>query len=321
MGFRAFAGSPGCHAGGMIRMVTIWAVLAAFLGVAELMDPEDGRGRSIDRRDLRTDAFWGLLYLLYMPALGTAITAATSVAWLHSPVRALVAGTPWGLQLGGGLVVAEVAAYWVHRLQHTVQALWRIHSVHHSSETLRWWSAFRSHPLDTAVSHGVPVIVAAACGAGPGVLVAYLAAVTVVTVLAHADVHVPRTPMRWVAVTPAFHRSHHELGRETTNFALVLPLCDVVFGTSSFVAGARSFGSASHVPRHGVLAQLAWGFGAQRVIATPSTSEAMLAHALVASATVGGTRRSVSIAASPITTETSVTTRAAAPPAGLLMRG
>ena len=229
----------------MIRMIMIWAVLAALLGVAELVGPEDGRRRSIDGRDLRTDACWALLYLLYVPALGTAIAAATSVARLHSPGRGLLVGAPWGLQLAGGFVVAELSAYWVHRLQHTVPALWRIHSVHHSSANLRWWSAFRSHPLDTAVSHSVPVIVAAACGAGPGVLVVYLAAVTVVTALAHADVYVPRTPIRWAAVTPEFHRSHHEFGRETTNYALVLPLCDVVFGTASFTVGVRSFGSAS----------------------------------------------------------------------------
>lgn len=297
-------------------MIMIWIVLAALLGVAERVGPEDGRRRSIDRRDLRTDGGWGVLYLVYVPALGTAIAAATSVAWLHSPARGLVAGMPWELQFGGGLVIAELTAYWVHRLQHAVPALWRAHSVHHSSETLRWWSAFRSHPLDTAVSHGVPVIVAAACGAGPGVLVPYVATVTVVTVLAHADVYLPGRQAALAVVTPAFHRSHHEVGRDTTNFAIVLPLCDVVFRTASFTVGARSFGSASRVPRHGVLAQLAWGFGAQRVIATPRTSEAMLAHALVASATIDAARRTESIAASPITTETSVMTRAAAHPAG-----
>jgi sterol desaturase/sphingolipid hydroxylase (fatty acid hydroxylase superfamily) len=300
----------------VIDMMVMWVALAALLGVAEQLCPEDGGRRSIDGRDLRTDACWVALYFVFVPALGAAVSAATWVTWLHSPARGPVADAPWGLQFGGEVLVAELAAYWVHRLQHTMPGLWRIHSVHHSSEALRWWSAFRSHPLDTAVSHGVPVIVAAACGAGPGVLVPYLVVVTVVTVLAHADVSVPGRRAALALVTPAFHRSHHELGRETTNFALVLPLCDVVFRTASFTVGARSFGSASRVPRHDVLAQLAWGFGAQRVSATPSTSEATLAHALVASATIGATRRNESIAASPITTDTSVMTRAAVRPAG-----
>lgn len=221
-------------------MIMIWIVLAALLGVAERVGPEDGQRRSIDRRQLRTDACWVALYFVYVPALGTAIAAATSVVWLHSPARGLVAGKPWGLQLSGGLVVAELAAYWVHRLQHTVPTLWRIHSVHHSSGTLRWWSAFRSHPVDTAVSHGVPVIVAAACGAGPGVLVPYVATVMVVTVLAHADVYLPGRRAALAVVTPAFHRSHHEVGRQTTNFALVLPLCDVVFRTASFTISTHA---------------------------------------------------------------------------------
>lgn len=280
-----------------MRMIVLWVVLAALLGLAEWVDPEDGQRRPIDPRDLRTDAGWVALYFLYMPALATILAAATSVTWRHSPAHGLLTDAPWALQVAVGLTVAELAAYWVHRLLHTVPALWRIHSVHHSSATLRWWSAFRFHPLDAVVSHGVPMIAAAACGAGPGVLVPYLAAVTVVTALAHADVYLPGRRMRWAVVTPAYHRSHHELGRDDTNFALVLPLCDVVFRTASFTVGTRSFGG-------------------QRVSATPSTSEAMLAQPLAASATSDGTRRSNSIAASPITTASSVTTRAAARPIG-----
>ncbi len=295
-------------------MMLVWIVLAALLSLAERVDPEGGQRRSTNTRDLRTDAGWVAVYLVYAPALGAFLAAATSVASSRSPAGGLVADIPWALQLGAAVMIAELTAYWVHRLQHTVPGLWRIHSVHHSSEMLRWWSAFRFHPLDTAVSHGVPVIAAAACGTGPNVLVPYVAAVTVVTVLAHADVYVPGTRLRWAVVTPAFHRSHHELGREGTNFALVLPLCDLLFRTASFTVGDRSFGSSSGVPRHGVLAQLAWGFGGQSTSATPSTSDATLAQALVAKATDGGTRRSDSIAASPITTASSVTTRAAAPP-------
>jgi lathosterol oxidase len=278
-------------------MIMLWVVLAALLGVAEWVDPEDGRRRPVDKRDLRTDAGWVALYFFYMPALATILAAATSFTWRHSPARGLLAHAPWAQQLAVGLAMAELAAYWVHRLLHTVPALWRIHSVHHSSTTVRWWSAFRFHPVDAVVSHGVPVIAAAACGAGPVVLVPYLAAVTVVTGLAHADVYVPGTQLRWAVVTPAYHRSHHELGRDDTNFALVLPLCDVLFRTASFTVGTRSFGS-------------------QRVSATPSTSEAMLAQPLAASATSVGTRRCDSIAASPITTASSVTTRAAARPIG-----
>ncbi len=297
-------------------MMITWIVLAALLGLAERVDPEDGQRQSINAQDLRTDAGWGVVYVVYAPALGAFLAAATSVIWSRSPARGLVAGAPWGLQFVAAVLIAELTAYWVHRLQHKVPGLWRIHSVHHSSETVRWWSAFRFHPVDTAVSHGVPVIVAAACGTRPSVLVPYIAAVTVVTVLAHADVHVPGTAMHRVVVTPAFHRSHHELGREVTNFALVLPLCDLVFRTASFTVGTRSFGSSGGVPPRGVLAQLAWGFGGQRVIATPSTSEATLAQALVAKASAGATRRNDSIAASPITTASSVMTRAAGAPTG-----
>jgi sterol desaturase/sphingolipid hydroxylase (fatty acid hydroxylase superfamily) len=248
----------------VIRTMMIWMLLAGLIGLAEMVDPEEGHRRSIDAGALRTDVGWVVLYTLYVPALGAALAVAASFVGGHSPGRWLVGGAPWGLQLVIVFVISEIAAYWVHRLQHAMPALWRIHAVHHSSEALRWWSAFRSHPLDTAMAHVVPIIAAAACGVAPDALVPYLATVTIVTVLAHADVHIPRTWLRLAIVTPRFHRSHHELGRQGTNFARVLPVCDLIFRTASFGVGTPTFGTTGGVPSQGVCAQLAWGFRADR---------------------------------------------------------
>ncbi len=242
----------------------IWSVLAALIGLAELVDPEIRSRRSIDIKSLRTDASWAALYFLYVPALGTALAEATSVISRITPARRLVGTAPWGVQLGLVFAIAEAGAYAMHRAQHTIPVLWRIHSVHHSSESVRWWSAFRSHPLDTAMSHGVPILCAAAAGVAPSALVPYLTVVTVVTVLAHADVHVPRTWLSAVIVTPAFHRSHHEFERGSTNFARVLPLCDLFFRTASNGVGVDQYGATGGVPRHGMRAQIAWGFFADR---------------------------------------------------------
>lgn len=318
-------------AAGVLDAVFFWIVLAALLGLAELANPERGARTPTSAAERRNDLGWIALYFVYAPVLGSAVATAAWVTWVHSPARPFVVTVPFAVQLGVLFVVAEVAAYWVHRLQHIVPWLWRIHSIHHSTESLRWWSAFRFHPIDTAISHGLPVIAAAACGAGARVLAPYIAVVTVVTVFAHADVCNPGHALSQVIVTPAYHRTHHQSDRELTNFALVLPLLDRVFRSASFTFGARTFGSDSETPRRGVVAQLAWGFGigwcvrsgraGQPRTTAPITSEVMLAHPLVASATSSGTRRRDSIAASARATAISTTPSAIAPPAGRFTTG
>jgi len=119
-------------------------------------------------------------------------------------------------------------------------------------------------------------------------LAPWLFAAGVVTVLAHCNVAMPGRWIARVVVTPGYHRSHHERGRDGSNFALVLPVMDIVFGTASFEAGPRCFGTTGAVPERGFLALVGWGFGwrggarnagrAQRVSTTsPAQNDAALA--------------------------------------------
>ena len=250
--------------GGVIDTVVFWSIVAVLLGLAERAAPEDGHRTPTDARSGITDAGWMAMHLASSPVLGLALASATGVIGARSPLREVVHRVPWALQAVIAFAIAELAAYWVHRLQHAVPALWRMHSVHHSSESLRWWSAVRSHPLDTVVSHAVPLACAAATGVAASALVPYVSAVLVVTVFAHADVHVPRTWWRGVVVTPRFHRAHHRADGGRSNLARVLPVFDVVFRTTAAAAGSGAFGATGVVPRHGVRAQLAWGFGLGR---------------------------------------------------------
>jgi len=300
----------------VVETVVVLVIIGAFVGVAERVAPGGGVRSMPTERALRTDAAWIVLYTLYFPSLAVLIASAASLAAARSPLRLLAAAMPLAVKIAVASVLADAAAYLVHRVQHAHPALWRTHSVHHSSETLRWWSAFRSHPLDTALAHAAPVVAAGMCGFGPATLVRYLTLATIVTVFAHADVHVPSTPLGAVLVTPAFHRAHHGLGNDSTNFALVFPFFDLLGRTAARGPGARTaYGTESGVPRHGLWPQLGWGFGYVPVRATPITNDTTLATPLVTSATAERTRLSASNAASPAATSASVITSAAALPA------
>ena len=41
--------------------------------------------------------------------------------------------------------------YWLHRVAHQNDTLWRLHSVHHSVEQLYWLNTARFHPLEKAL--------------------------------------------------------------------------------------------------------------------------------------------------------------------------
>ncbi len=171
------------------------------------------------------------MHFSYAPLTALTVTAAVSALAEHGLARGLVAHSPAVAQLVGAVVLADLAAYWLHRAMHSMRGLWRLHAVHHGATDLHWWSAFRFHPLDGILASTIPLLAVAAFGFGVGAVAGYVAIVFVVTVFAHADVWVPGPGLARFVATPAFHRSHHESGRTDANFAVVLPIWDRLFGT------------------------------------------------------------------------------------------
>jgi sterol desaturase/sphingolipid hydroxylase (fatty acid hydroxylase superfamily) len=146
-----------------------------------------------------------------------------------------------------GLLLFELAGYAYHRLAHAVPALWRLHEIHHSSETMDWLASFRQHPLEilllTLAQNAPLVLLGVPLGAHATVLIALKLA----TVFVHSNVRLPIGPLRFLVPTPQFHHRHHQRGGPVANFASFLPLIDVVFGSYSG-ATSRVFGVARKLP-------------------------------------------------------------------------
>ena len=103
--------------------------------------------------DIRTDAIHAVVSGLTTTQLARPLVqflAAGVAAWLAGLVGFGVWPTtwPWVAQLALALVIAELPQYWLHRLQHEREALWRFHAVHHSAPRLYWLNAARFHPGD-----------------------------------------------------------------------------------------------------------------------------------------------------------------------------
>ena len=130
------------------------------------------------------------------------------------------------------LVMGDFIGYWSHRLFHG-RRLWKFHAVHHSSKELDWLSAARLHPVNeiaTRVLQSVPFVF---LGFSPLVIAAYIPLLTFYAIFIHANVSWDFGPLRYGIATPLFHRWHHTCEDEAidTNFAGLLPVWDLVFGT------------------------------------------------------------------------------------------
>lgn len=243
------------------------ALLALVLSAAEWVNPEALAEPRSRRRVTAGDFGWFVVYVGYAPLTAAAVMALVAVVAAHGPGHVVVTHAPFWEQCAGAFAVADGCAYWLHRAMHSVPVLWRVHRVHHGATSVRWWTTFRFHPGDGVLAHAVPLTAAALCGFGPDALAVYLAFVFGVTLFAHADVWIPATGASRIIVLPRFHRAHHAVDHEHSNFALVLPVWDLVFGTASFGTAER-----------------------QRRTASPIASEPTLATQLAASAPIAPAR-------------------------------
>jgi sterol desaturase/sphingolipid hydroxylase (fatty acid hydroxylase superfamily) len=182
--------------------------------------------------------------------------------WHH---EARLAHLPVLVQAPLALLFADLAGYWFHRALHHGE-LWRFHAVHHSSRVLDWLAGARNHPVAEAMSTVAVIGALLLVGFDPRVLVV-TAPLGLYAILLHANVPWGTSFVRYVIVTPLTHRWHHahpdalpEDRRSGVNFAGLLPLWDILFGT--FYAPRvqpTSFGADVDVPPR-FLSQLVFPF-------------------------------------------------------------
>ena len=180
----------------------------------------------------------------------------------HSPIGQ----QPVWLQAIELLVLWDLLGYWIHRAFHR-GAGWRVHAIHHGSERLDWLAAVRVHPLDELVSILVRALPLFLLGFRFDVLAAAAPAFALYALLLHANVGWDFGPLRRVIASPAFHRWHHAADPEARdcNFAGLLPLWDIVFGTFHLPRGRLPAATGADVPiPEGFFQQLRHPWGAAR---------------------------------------------------------
>ena len=132
-----------------------------------------------------------------------------------------------------GLLVAEFADYWRHRLFHKLRLPWRLHAVHHCATRVYFLNANRFHILDALVNSLINASILALAGATTEAV--YL--VGIFTGLhspwQHANVNYRLGWLNWVFAGAELHRWHHSTTEAecNTNYGNNLIVFDTLFGT------------------------------------------------------------------------------------------
>ena len=139
------------------------------------------------------------------------------------------------------LVVLDFAQYWVHRAQHRAGWWWALHAVHHSQRRMTFWTDNRNHLLDSVITDSIFAAIALAIGVPPAQFALLVVLSRMVESLSHANVRLSFGAIGGrLLVSPRFHRRHHAIAASPrgdyrgANYAVLLPVWDVLFGTADF---------------------------------------------------------------------------------------
>jgi sterol desaturase/sphingolipid hydroxylase (fatty acid hydroxylase superfamily) len=233
----------------MLGVVEI-AVLVAILLPLERRFPAErfARGPAV-----RTDIIYtlihrlGLFPLLFFFTLRPLFDALQGALHLHgvptpnleSLVPALAAQPV--ASFAAYLIVLDLSLYWIHRGQHAFDWWWALHAVHHSQRGMTFWTDNRNHLLDSVLTDSIFALVALVIGVPPAQFALLVVVPRMLESLAHANLRLSfgRIGDR-LLVSPRYHRLHHAIAASPhgdyrgTNYAVLFPLWDLLFGTAEF---------------------------------------------------------------------------------------
>lgn len=231
----AFGFSHGWRREPLIASISVLA--GALIVILERIHPLH-RSWNVSRGDVTVDAIHTTISMVVAPELLRALTFAamySASVWLTERIGFSLWPRRWPFfaQVAVALLIADFFYYWVHRLQHETNFLWRIHSVHHSAPRMYWLNAGRFHPFDTISTYVFqgPALVLLGCPAT--VLGMFVLFTAVNGLFKHSNVRLRLGPLNWLVSMAELHRWHHSpvFSEASANYGSNVMLWDMLFRT------------------------------------------------------------------------------------------
>ncbi|MBC7799793.1 MAG: sterol desaturase family protein [Gemmatimonadaceae bacterium] len=217
-----------------------YVLIALFLGLSlwEAVRPAREPGLPVAGRwatNLGLHAASAIVLTVVLPsALADALVRAAGLDW-HPLKHVAEALGDWPALLGG-ILLFDLYAYGMHRIQHTVFPLWRLHAVHHADTEMDASTTLRHHPLEVLVSSGIGVVLFALIGLPEWIAPIYALIGITVSMVQHVNAGRPGRvdqALQAVLVTPGMHQVHHSADARDhdSNYGTVFSIWDRMFGT------------------------------------------------------------------------------------------
>lgn len=132
-----------------------------------------------------------------------------------------------------GFIAKDFAAYWNHRLNHTVNVFWNRHVIHHSSEEFNLPCALRQS-ISVFFGFLALFLFPAALLGVPYKVIAVIAPIHLFLQFWYHTKHIGKLGwLEYIIVTPSQHRVHHAINPEyiDKNFSAIFCVWDRMFGT------------------------------------------------------------------------------------------
>jgi sterol desaturase/sphingolipid hydroxylase (fatty acid hydroxylase superfamily) len=211
---------------GSLLLVAVW----------EFCQPRRRREFPALRRRLGNIGIW--LFNVVLIAFTFAPTAIVRPQ-LEAALGVTLPGWPIANRWAGFLaafLLLDLLNYAVHRCQHAVPLLWRLHALHHSDPDVDVTTSVRHHPIEYLLAGAVYWLAVVALDIPLAIVAAHALAVFVAAAVTHGNIRLPEWLERFlqpVVITLDFHLLHHSLAPDqaNANFGAVFSFWDRLFGT------------------------------------------------------------------------------------------
>jgi sterol desaturase/sphingolipid hydroxylase (fatty acid hydroxylase superfamily) len=221
----------------LIAALLVMPLIATMMWAEKRFPIEPAQPRGAVRVDFKLAALNVLPRLLLGPLSGGC--AAMIVNAAGGGFIVLRADGWWfAVALAVYVLATDVAAYFIHRVQHLVPALWAMHSLHHSAEALTLITGARHFWAEQLALTALFPVVAVLFRTPDTIIAVASAFYFFFDACVHVNIRVPFGVFGLVVNNPQYHRIHHSVQREhqNKNFCKLLPLLDLIFGTARLPA-------------------------------------------------------------------------------------
>jgi sterol desaturase/sphingolipid hydroxylase (fatty acid hydroxylase superfamily) len=161
------------------------------------------------------------------------------------------------------LLLSDLLTYLFHRAQHSVPILWRMHEFHHAAEHLDVTVGYRIFWIEPLIKMVfVYPLVGVVFKVPATVSIAFAIVNELLNQWAHMNLRFSPGRFGMLIIHPQYHRLHHSRNERgyNKNFSGLLPLWDILFGTSCRPARGEfvDVGLDSVVARHSLREALLW---------------------------------------------------------------